>query len=509
MNEDALTADLWDRLTPRQRVARVLMVLSEITAAGGATQDTMIAVAEGVGGFHGPPMLASSLPERPRLARQMNRAMRRVGAERFGIEPLIGANLESGLAYSLGRGGTDVPYPGALGQVSPELSYDVGRQVGLDAASCGYDWAFQPVVDVRISRDDPVIGVRTFTGGPDEISTRAVPYLQGIQSTGVLATAKHFPGHGDASVDSHHDLPVVRRDEESHRNTHLRPYQAVIAAGVGSIMSAHIVLPDLGLTEIATFCPEIGRDLLRDELGFEGILVSDSLRMRAVSDRFTRRQAVVRALTAGCDVANIKCPPGAVPGLLDELEDALARGELAESDLYRAFRRVVNASSRTVEDSSQAVLDGSGRFDAPGLSGAIRVRDEHRSLPLRVSQTASVGILVDPDGTFAEPLDGALADLSDMLGVRLVQVPGEGAPPDDVECLVVITRGQAGPTATELSLVRAAEAGPLPAAVLLAGPTDIADRCPTRLPAVLAPCIDVFGLVSRSTAYPALRARLG
>lgn len=158
MSEDDLTADLWDRLTPRQRIARVLMVLSEITEAGGVTQDTMSAVAEGVGAFHGPPMLASGLPDRPRLARQINGAMRRAGAERFGIEPLIGANLESGLAYSLGRGGTDVPYPGALGQVSAELSYAVGRQVGLDAASCGYDWAFQPVVDVRISRDDPVIG---------------------------------------------------------------------------------------------------------------------------------------------------------------------------------------------------------------------------------------------------------------------------------------------------------------------------------------------------------------
>ncbi len=509
MSEDDLTADLWDRLTPRQRIARVLMVLSEITEAGGVTQDTMSAVAEGVGAFHGPPMLASGLPDRPRLARQINGAMRRAGAERFGIEPLIGANLESGLAYSLGRGGTDVPYPGALGQVSAELSYAVGRQVGLDAASCGYDWAFQPVVDVRISRDDPVIGVRTFTGGPDEISARAVAYLQGIQSTGVLATAKHFPGHGDASVDSHHDLPVVHRDAQAHRQTHLRPYQAVIKAGVGSIMSAHIVLPDLGLTEIATFCPEIGQDLLRDELGFEGILVSDSLRMRAVSDRFTRRQAVVRALTAGCDVANIKCPPGVVPGLLDELEDALAREELAEADLYRAFRRVVNATSRTLEDSWQAVLDGSGRFEAPGLSGAIQVRDEQNSLPLRAGAAGSVGILVDPAGTFAEPLDGALADLSDMLGVRLVQVTREDDRPDDVECLVVISRGQAGPTATELSLVRAAESGTMPAAVLLAGPIDVADRCPTSLPVVQAPCIDVFGLVSRSTAYPALRAMLG
>src|SRR5690625_67442 len=219
MSEVDFTADLWERLTPRQRIARVLMVLSEITAVGDVTEETITAVAEGVGSFHGPPMLASGLPERPRLARQINDTMRRAGDEQFGIEPLIGANLESGLAYSLGRGGTDVPYPGALGQLGPEVSYEVGRQVGLDAASCGYDWAFQPIVDVRISRDDPVIGVRTFTGGPDEISTRAVPYLQGIQSTGVLATAKHCPGPADPSVDSHHDLPVVRRDAEPHPNT--------------------------------------------------------------------------------------------------------------------------------------------------------------------------------------------------------------------------------------------------------------------------------------------------
>lgn len=508
MTDDQI-ADRWDRLTPRQRLARILLVLSEMTPDGVVTEDTLAAAAEGVGAFHGPPMLGSGLADRVGLARTFNRELRRRADERLGTEPFIGANAECGLVYSLGRGGTDVPYPAALGELSPRSSYEAGRQVGLDLASCGYDWALQPSVDVRVSRSDPVIGVRAFGADPSVVSAHAVAYVEGIQSTGVLATAKHFPGHGDASVDSHLGLPVVRRTERDHHEIHLRPFRAVIEAGVASIMTAHVVLPDLGLEEAATFSPEICRDLIRNQLDFDGVLVSDSLRMKAVSERDTARNKVIRALVAGNDLVNIKCSPAAVPSLLDQLETALRTGDLPENDLYRAFGRVVSATQRRSVSAGEGAADSSEGVAVSELQTIVEVTDPQGRLPLPLGVGDAVGVLVDPAGTFAEPLSGVLDELSAMLGTRLVPIRQGDSLPDDVHAVVVLSRGQAGPSDTEIAHLRAVEDSDVPAAFLGGGPKDASDRCSTSLPTVRAPFIDVFGIVSRGTAHLAFRALLG
>lgn len=501
--------ELWDELRPRQRIARVLLTLSTMDADGSPDEATLKAAAEGVGAFHGPPMLRSGLGDRPRRARTFNEQVRRVSRERHGVEPRIGANVECGLSYSLGAGGTDVPYQAALGTVDPEVSYAVGRQVALDLAGSGYDWCFGPVVDVRTTTNDPVIGVRAFGGDADAVSARAVAYVRGVQSVGVLAAAKHFPGHGDAQVDSHVGVPVVDRDRAALDAVHLKPFAEVIHAGVATIMTAHITLRGLGFDEVATFEPGVATGLLRNDLGFEGLLVSDSLRMGAVSDRFSKPDAVVRALLAGCDVANIKCHPGEVPRLLDALEEMLADGRLPERDLYRAFLRSVGTPPRP-EVSSDVQLR-TGRFEDERLRDLPLVDDEHNALPLPVSRDGVVGVLAVA-GSEAEPLETPLVDLSEMLGVRLRLVTADQALVSsgaDVAALVVVCRAQDGPSDAEFELVRAAERSGRPAAVLLAGPLDVAGRCSQRLPQVSAPCMDVFGFVSRSTAVTALRQLVG
>jgi len=491
-------------MKPRQRIARVLLTLSTMEADGSPDAATLAAAAEGVGAFHGPPMLGSGLDERPRRAQEFNQAIRRVARERFGVEPLIGGNLESGLSYSLGAGGTDVPYQAVLGVVEPEVSYAVGRQIALDAAACGYDWVFGPVVDVRTTSKDPVIGVRAFGGDVEAIADRATAYIRGIQSAGVLATAKHFPGHGDAKVDSHYGVPVVDRPWDELDAVHLRPFAEVVRAGVDTVMTAHIVLGGLGFDEVATFEPKVATDILRGELGFEGLLVSDSLRMRAVSDRFSKPDAVLRTLRAGCDVANIKCHPADVPQLLDELEAMLTDGRLPEEDLYRAFHRTVAARPRP--EGTGHVAGSTARFDDDRLP-LPRVIDEGDTLPMRVPTGGIVGVLAVPGA--AEPLDTPLADLSRALGVELRLLPAatEGAASSaaDVDAVMVICRHQAGPSDEEIELVRQAEGSGRPAAVLLAGPMNSSRDRVGSLPQVSAPCIDVFGMVSRSTAEPAFR----
>jgi beta-N-acetylhexosaminidase len=161
---------------------------------------------------------------------------------------------------------------------------------------------------VHTNPDNPVIGNRAFGRTPEDAAAHALAFWRGLRAAGVLGCGKHFPGHGDTRTDSHHDLPVVPHDEPRLRGLELVPFAAAIAAGIEALMTAHVVYPALDPQRPATFSPAIATTLLRDQLAFRGLLVSDDLGMRAVADRWSIEELVVEGLLAGLDHFLIRGP---------------------------------------------------------------------------------------------------------------------------------------------------------------------------------------------------------
>jgi beta-N-acetylhexosaminidase len=240
------------------------------------------------------------------------------------------------------------PHPGnaALGIVDDlALTEAVARSIGAELFAAGVDLNTAPVVDVNSNPNNPVIGVRSFGADPSLVARHTRAYVAGLQSAGVGACAKHFPGHGDTSLDSHLDLPTVHAPLDVLRGREFVPFGAAVAAGSLAVMTSHVLLPAIDPLLPATLSPEVVA-LLRGELGFDGLLVSDALDMKGASAGRGEPAAAVLALVAGCDLLCLGAEKDA------ELHDAIGSaivsavrsGELAESRLAEAAERVVSAS---------------------------------------------------------------------------------------------------------------------------------------------------------------------
>lgn len=229
------------------------------------------------------------------------------------------------------------------------LTQETGRLVGQFLLASGVNWNFAPVVDVVTEQKSHVIGTRSFGSDPDVVARHSVAWLQGQQEAGVMATAKHFPGHGMTAKDSHLERPVVGMAERE-RALHLKPYRHAIAAGVGSIMTAHIGYPQYDARP-ATLSPYWIRQVLREELGFNGLVVTDALSMRGISESLTPEAAAVAALRAGVDV--IDCGGSFQQAIViyhalrEYLERCLAgQGDVSVEDLEAVYQRITAAKHK-------------------------------------------------------------------------------------------------------------------------------------------------------------------
>jgi len=184
----------------------------------------------------------------------------------------------------------------------------VGRAIGEELAALGVGWDFAPVLDVHTNPANPVIGDRAFGTTPEAVATHALAFWRGLRAAGLVGCGKHFPGHGDTRIDSHLDLPVVAHDLERLRRVELAPFAAAAKAGMEAFMTAHVVYPALDPDHPATLSRRIATDLLRGELGFKGVLVSDDLGMKAVADRYSIEDLAVGAIEAGVDHLLVREP---------------------------------------------------------------------------------------------------------------------------------------------------------------------------------------------------------
>jgi beta-N-acetylhexosaminidase len=219
------------------------------------------------------------------------------------LPPFIAVDQEGGRVARLPSPFLKLPPMRQLGALGDDaLVRRIGAVLGSELGKLGYNLDFAPVLDVDSNPDNPVIGDRAFSADPAEVARLAGALIDGLQAEGVMACGKHFPGHGDTHLDSHLDLPYVRHSEERLRSVELPPFREAAARGVATLMTAHVVYEALDPDRTATQSPRISTALLRDEIGFDGVLFSDDLEMRALADRMSVEDSSVGAIRAGCDV---------------------------------------------------------------------------------------------------------------------------------------------------------------------------------------------------------------
>jgi beta-N-acetylhexosaminidase len=244
----------------------------------------------------------------------------------------------------------DVPVPPAAMALGAADDPDLTRRVAAAAArglrAVGVNLDFAPVADVNSNPLNPVIADRSFGSAPELVARHVAAFVVGLQSEGVGATLKHFPGHGDTDVDSHLDLPTVARPVEELRSVELPPFAAGVKAGAAAVMSAHIVVPALHPDLPCTLSAAALRGLLRQELGFEGVIVTDALDMRAISDRWPAPEAAVMALAAGADLPLTLGPVMQHVATLAYMDEALSDGRLDRGEVAASLRRLSDLAKR-------------------------------------------------------------------------------------------------------------------------------------------------------------------
>lgn len=258
---------------------------------------------------------------------------------------LIAQDTEWGVAMRVSRT-TSFPRAMAIGATgNPDYAYAVGYVTALEARALGVHQLYAPVADVNNNPFNPIINVRAFGEHPQQVATMVRAFVRGVQAAGAIATAKHFPGHGDTSVDSHSDLPVLAFDRQRLDTLELVPFRAAIRAGVHSIMTGHLALPHLDATSPmpASLSRRITHDLLREELGFDGLVVTDALEMQGVTKHFGVGEAAVRALEAGADMLLLSEDVEAARAAILE---AIAQGRLSRERLEVSVRRILLTKER-------------------------------------------------------------------------------------------------------------------------------------------------------------------
>ncbi len=276
---------------------------------------------------------------------------------------LLSLDAETGIGMRFGDA-TNFPWAMAIAATGePELARKVGVVTGREAKAIGIRHVYAPVLDVNNNAANPVINVRSFGEDPNEVAKYGVEFIRGIQSENVIATAKHFPGHGDTNVDSHRGLPIIDHSRESLEKTEFIPFRKAIEAGVASIMIAHIALPQIdgeiitplkqykgGDAEVgaeivdqkatipATLSHKIQTDILRDEMGFKGLIVSDAMSMSGLTLYFDQGEAGVRAFLAGTDILE---KPSDVDAMLKGLKAAVESGRIPMERLDESVTRQI------------------------------------------------------------------------------------------------------------------------------------------------------------------------
>lgn len=425
-----------------------------------------------------------------RLTRAMQETALQTGS---GIPLFISADLVAGAGCKLASGGA-VHFPknkaiGAAGSV--DLAYDTGRITAAESLAMGVNFNFSPVVDINNNPLNPVIGTHSFGEDRDQVGRMGQAVIRGYQDHGMIATAKHFPGHGDTSVDSHFDLPVLPFDRERLSRFELEPFRLAIAAGVDAVMVGHIAVPALDSSLMpASLSPKMTTGLLREELGFQGLIVTDGLSMKGVTSRFSQAEACVMAIQAGADIllALARTAEEAGP-MVKAVLDAVLSGAISEARLSESVDRILRMKAK------YKLLPHS--FCIPTYDPAAFHRPEYEEVSLRVARAAVTPVngfqpypgrgagTPEPDwtlicehqlGTFAEQIRsaGVIKTEHTLNGYEeLLPLLHEGLPPDPVLVAITYNKRMRPEVLQELNRLAAGRAGGSVVLVHFGSPYDL------------------------------------
>ncbi|MFB1041703.1 glycoside hydrolase family 3 protein [Streptomyces chrestomyceticus] len=388
---------------------------------------------------------AHNTREPHQIADLSNGIQRAAAAQRVPVPLLISTDQEHGIVARIGAPATLFPGAMALGAGrSREDARTAGRIAGEELYAMGIRQDYAPVADVNVNPANPVIGVRSFGSGPKAVARLVTAQVQGYQRAGVAATAKHFPGHGDTDTDSHVGLPYIRHTAEEWERLDAPPFRAAIEAGIDSIMTAHIVVPAFDASEDpATLSRPILTGVLRERLGFDGVVVTDSLGMQGVRTKYGDARVPVLALKAGVD--QLLNPPDIAVAFASVLK-AVRTGELTERAIDEKLIRIFLLKERRglfddLYTTHRAVERSVGT--RRHLATADRIADRTTTLLvndvglLPLSRRAQRRLLVagadaaSPSGTGGPPTK-VLAETFDQLGFTATALPTGTAPTQEL-----------------------------------------------------------------------------
>lgn len=326
------------RLTLEQKIGQMLMV-----GLPGSTLDDVArrrVVRQGVGGV----IFLDRNAENPAQTRSFTQALQDAAIRQGpGLPLLIGWNHEGGAVARRDAGLTHFPSAMALGAAErPELVDAIGRSVAAEMRSLGVNVNYAPVLDVNVEPANPVIGLRSFGDSPALVADLGARYIAAQQGAGVIAVAKHFPGHGGVDVDSHVALPLLTASLDSLQRVELPPFQAAVDRRVAAVMVAHLRIPSVDPSGApSSLSPPVVTGMLRQQLGFDGVVMTDDMGMRAIRDHYTLPEAAVLAVLAGNDLL-LAVETARDPDLIrDALLDAVAAGRITESRIDESLRRLI------------------------------------------------------------------------------------------------------------------------------------------------------------------------
>lgn len=324
---------VFNTLTPKQKIGQLFLVRAH-TNLGEKYIDSVAKVIEkeqlgGLVVFQGGPVRHANMFNKYQKASK--------------VPLLITFDGEWGLGMRMPDSTISYPYQMTLGAIqNNSLIYDMGRQIAKDFLRIGMHFNFAPVVDINNNPKNPVINFRSFGDDKNNVTQKAKAYMDGMVAGGILASLKHFPGHGDTDVDSHYDLPQLKFDKKRLMELEIFPFKELIQAGAPSVMVAHMNIPALDATPNipSSISKKVVTDLLRNELGFKGLTVTDAMDMKGVKKHFPNGEADVMAIAAGHDLLEVSENSARA---IDLIENAIKSGRISQADLDARVKKVLAA----------------------------------------------------------------------------------------------------------------------------------------------------------------------
>ncbi|MEK7790224.1 MAG: beta-N-acetylhexosaminidase [Deltaproteobacteria bacterium] len=331
------TENRLSRMTPEEKIGQLLMVGIRGKRLTPGTERLIKKLKLGGVIFY-----AHNIDD-PVQLRQFTSAIQHVASLDHRIPLFISVDQEGGSVARIRKGVYSFPPPMAIGATgSLQLSYMVGKMMALDLSAMGINMNLAPVLDVNTEQENQLIGIRSFGGDPELVAQMGMWYIEGLQSRGVVATAKHFPGHGNTAVDSHYAIPAIQTGLSDLEKFHLLPFKKAMENGLDALMTAHLSVPAIDPSGLpATFSYNLLTEVVRKKMNYQGLIVTDDLEMKSIRNRYGVGEAALKAILAGSDVVMVSWTDEKKTEVFNALLTAYREGKLTEERLNESVRRIL------------------------------------------------------------------------------------------------------------------------------------------------------------------------